>query len=1100
MKHVILLTIFYILFLVCNSHAQYCASFNSGGSACITQVSFNTINNTTTGCASGNYSQQTATTNLLVGNSYNLTVTLASNGNAAVWLDFNHNTQLEASEWFQVIANGTTGTVSITVPTSAAYGIVGMRVRSAITAYPLGANDACTTVFTGETEDYNLTVLPGVNYDPAIATLNTPTGNCFSALMPIGIVLTNYGLLPINLSINPVTVYLYVNGPNGLTTYSVVVSNGVLQCCGANMISVVMPNVNLYNGGLYVLNTSLSIVNSGGVSNPVLSDDSLSPPIQLVNKRPVPASPYVLCQGASIPFGQGLSVSGCSTPLFGTATITFTVTPCMDNVGATLPGNSIGLPANCSNQYACTFASGTLPALPPGASFTQPGTLTITNLYSAFPDECRFNLFGSNPNGPGLFSSCPTPYNVGANDIDAGGLTVGTQASFSYVRKITTNSLSAIYSNLLPGDILHVGYFESWNDTAFQPDCLANALAVPTTVTLTIPYTYTPASIEWYDVPVGGTSLFNLSPFNPLSVPNTVVNNSSTPGTYIFYAACSGTSTCRTKDTLQIVPSPLAFQDTIISCENAVGSNTAVFDLTTLNGGISGGNPYDSIRFYYDQALVSPIQFPMNDTTGSVIHFSKMYLGACYSSDTVLVQVNSLPDIQMLTMNGTVCAPNSIDITSLINPFSTFPPGTDTLFFQDAACTLPHPNPHNITSSDSIYIVASTNAVPSCTDTALTTIDIGGTDSLLVNQNAFNISDCSALYPIPAVTHVLTDGNASEYQNPFDCRRITSIVDVTNGTSLGSTTVETEIDCTTLSYQGQLYLKRHFTVNASNQTAANLCLYVLQDDIDEFNNDATNVAQPTFTPTLSNLCITKIDNGNLTDPLHTYSVIPNNLISKSYDAAHTIWTLCFPVDSFSSFYCHTCNAFNAALWLELKEFTARKQQQQVLIQWRTAQETNSDYFVVEKSNDGVHFIPCSERIASKALNDTSKQELNYQFIDKYPFKQRNFYRLVHTDNDGKQQYSAIREVIFEEDVHVTIYPNPAKEFLKINLDIAHDASVKLELSDASGRQIRLENHNMTAGSHILTMSTKEVVSGLYQLKVIANNIPVWIEKLTLLNE
>jgi GEVED domain/Secretion system C-terminal sorting domain len=1091
----------YLLFMVClvlcfnPCKAQYCPCFSSGGSECITNVTLNTINNTTVGCATGNYSLQPGSTNLVIGNSYTISVTIASVGKVSVWMDFNHNFIYEASEWFQPYTAASAGSVTFTVPASAAYGLVGMRVRSSNSSYANGAIDACNTIFTGETEDYTINLLPAVSYDPAIVAINTPSGNCFSSSSTVTAILTNYGLLPINLATNPVTITLNVNGPNGLNSYQTTIATGSLLCCGANSINALITGLNLYNGGNYVLNTSLTIGTSGGVNNAILNDDSLSQPKILINKRPLPNSPYVLCQGLPIPFGQGLGVTGCATQLTGTAVISFTVSPCIDNVGATSPGSSIGPPANCSNQYACTFASGIVPALPPGASFTQPGLLTITNLNSAFPDEVRFNVFGSIPNGPSLFSACPTPYNVGSNDINAGGLTIGTQSSFSYVKNISVTSLSAMYSMLIPGGTVNVGYFEAWNDTLATADCYVNALGNQTTVTLSIPYEYTPSSIEWYDVPVGGTSLYGLSPFDPFATPNIVVNNSNTPGTYIFYAACNGTSSCRTPDTLQIIPSPFAFQDTISLCENVLASNSAIFNLTTLNSGISGGNPYDSIEYYYDLALVSELPYPASDTTSSIVHYSKMYLNGCYSSDSIIVQVNSLPDIQLISNNGLVCAPNTIDISTLINPFSLFPPGSDTLYYADSPFTLPYPNPHSIAINDSVYIVAITNTLPACTDTAIAIATIGGLDSSIVNQSVFNISDCTAAIPIPQLVYTLNDGDSYEFQSPIDCRRAVHITDISNGVSLGATIVDEEIDCTTQSYQGQFYLKRHFKIESAQKTAANLCLYFLQDDVDEFNTDAANAGQIPFTPNLSNLCVSKINNGTLNDSNHTTIVIDSSLISTSYDSLRTIWTACFSVDSFSYFYCHVCNSMNVALPMNLKYFNGRKTKNESILEWATLQESNVDYFILERSKNGKLFSPLSNKIESKGIHGNSSVELKYLYTDAMPLSGYNYYRLVQFDKDGGRFVSPVVKLKFDDAMRFVTYPNPVRDLLHVNLFALSSQNIQLQLVDITGRLVYKDLVSVVKGDNEITISTKALSKGIYILSVKSGSSQVLNERI-----
>ena len=138
----------------------YCTPTNSGGS-CLTNVNINTLNNTTVGCSGGtNYSQQTATTTLSLGVTYNLTVTCDVAAITSVWFDWNQNGSYEVSEWVQPYINATTGSVLVTVPVTAIQGNTGMRVRSRAPGNTNGATDPCTTFGSGETEDYVVNIGP----------------------------------------------------------------------------------------------------------------------------------------------------------------------------------------------------------------------------------------------------------------------------------------------------------------------------------------------------------------------------------------------------------------------------------------------------------------------------------------------------------------------------------------------------------------------------------------------------------------------------------------------------------------------------------------------------------------------------------------------------------------------------------------------------------------------------------------------------------------------------------------------------------------------------------------------------------------------------
>lgn len=63
-------------------------------------------------------------------------------------------------------------------------------------------------------------------------------------------------------------------------------------------------------------------------------------------------------------------------------------------------------------------------------------------------------------------------------------------------------------------------------------------------------------NIVWFTAPSGGTSIGSGSTFNPVGVLNSGLANTSTPGTTTFYAACSGSTTCRTPVTYTIHPTP----------------------------------------------------------------------------------------------------------------------------------------------------------------------------------------------------------------------------------------------------------------------------------------------------------------------------------------------------------------------------------------------------------------------------------------------------------------------------------------------------------------------------------------------------------------
>ena len=141
----------------------YCTTSLGGfTNPAITNVTFNTLNYTS-GAAplvNSNYYENvcSATTTVSPGATYNVSVTTDAAAIVSVWIDYNANGTFEASEWVQPYIAAMSGSASITIPTTAVSGVTGMRVRTRGSGNSNAATDACTNFFSGETEDYKITI------------------------------------------------------------------------------------------------------------------------------------------------------------------------------------------------------------------------------------------------------------------------------------------------------------------------------------------------------------------------------------------------------------------------------------------------------------------------------------------------------------------------------------------------------------------------------------------------------------------------------------------------------------------------------------------------------------------------------------------------------------------------------------------------------------------------------------------------------------------------------------------------------------------------------------------------------------------------------
>ncbi|MBK9735276.1 MAG: T9SS type A sorting domain-containing protein [Saprospiraceae bacterium] len=107
------------------------------------------------------------------------------------------------------------------------------------------------------------------------------------------------------------------------------------------------------------------------------------------------------------------------------------------------------------------------------------------------------------------------------------------------------------------------------------------------------------------------------------------------------------------------------------------------------------------------------------------------------------------------------------------------------------------------------------------------------------------------------------------------------------------------------------------------------------------------------------------------------------------------------------------------------------------LNWTTSSEKNSDYFGIERSEDGDNWESIGTVKAAGILNS----DLAYQFIDKtLPLNRSKdqifYYRLRLTDLDGDFKYSDTRGINFERATLdlISIYPNPTTD--KVNVDLS----------------------------------------------------------------
>ena len=181
---------------------------------------------------------------------------------------------------------------------------------------------------------------------------------------------------------------------------------------------------------------------------------------------------------------------------------------------------------------------------------------------------------------------------------------------------------------------------------------------------------------------------------------------------------------------------------------------------------------------------------------------------------------------------------------------------------------------------------------------------------------------------------------------------------------------------------------------------------------------------------------------------------------------------------------------NSVLPIKLLSFNAALQQNDVRLNWKTADAINFSHFVIERSTDGVNFILIGQK---NAINGSG--ELRYDYTDAnaviaYRNNGNGYYRIKMVDIDGKFSYSNIVRINFKNDnglFVISTQPNPFTDKISISLSIPESEVVTVKLIDIQGRIIRRKRIASGPGfSTIVIDGLEKTGSGIFLLQIQSN--------------
>ena len=189
------------------------------------------------------------------------------------------------------------------------------------------------------------------------------------------------------------------------------------------------------------------------------------------------------------------------------------------------------------------------------------------------------------------------------------------------------------------------------------------------------------------------------------------------------------------------------------------------------------------------------------------------------------------------------------------------------------------------------------------------------------------------------------------------------------------------------------------------------------------------------------------------------------------------------VSNFSPFALGSKSSGNV-LPIDLISFTANCKEDVVEVDFSVASQQNNDYFLVERSIDGVEWA----ELGTLQGENKSTNHKDYSILDFTPIDGMSYYRLTQVDFDGKFKvfppiYNSCNSK--ETNLSMVVYPIPViNEFtFEISLDDYQGSDVFYNIINMQGAIVLTGSLELNKGFNAQTIDIDQLTSGIYMLSV-----------------
>ncbi len=415
------------------------------------------------------------------------------------------------------------------------------------------------------------------------------------------------------------------------------------------------------------------------------------------------------------------------------------------------------------------------------------------------------------------------------------------------------------------------------------------------------------------------------------------------------------------------------------------------------------------------------------------------------------------------------------------------------------------PDAINFTWSPSGTLSSPTGSVVTATPIATTTYTINAVNP---SNGATGSNTVTVTVDPASFTLAGTPGGASVCQNISVNAFGTNYRDgncnlIANVTPAGGSPVTNSINtCTKVDLNAtkrgtlDLYTARKYDiepiVNPATATA-NIKLYYLQSDFNDYNTRAADSGHkplptgPADATGIGNIVLRQF-HGTGTNPTNYTGFYADFTTATAgftvnWNATQSWWEITVPVNGFSGFYLSSSKI--GSLSIKLTYFKGTQTDKKHFLNWKVVCTSVEAKFELQRSTNGLNFTPIHSFTANK-----DRCENPFDFTDTAPADGKNYYRLMFTDVDGKVTYSNIVLLIQKSGSFdlMSINPNMVRtETAVLKVDAFEKESITIVLSDFTGRIIQKQREFLQTGLNQISLQTKNLPAGVYNVTAYSNN-------------